>query len=75
MRVSDAAWAAHRARVEALTAALVGSSGAVRLKKSTSNLFRPRQEIERTELDVTDLDHIIGIDTDARVAEVEGMTT
>ena len=74
MMVADAAWAAHRARVEALTDALVGSSAAVRLKKSTSNLFRPRQEIERTELDVTDLDHVIGIDTDAGIAEVEGMT-
>ncbi|RFF29206.1 FAD-binding protein [Wenzhouxiangella sediminis] len=66
---------AHRRRTEALSKALTGSRGPVRLRKRTSNLFRPREEIERTQLDVASLDHVIEIDPDARVAEVEGMTT
>ncbi len=69
------AWAAHRARVDAVAESLSTSSGPVRLKKRTSNLFRPREEARRTELDVTDLNHVIDIDTAAGVAEVEGMTT
>lgn len=73
--MSDAAWSAHRARVEALAGVLADSVGPVRLRKRTSNLFRPREDVERTELDVTSLNHVIEIDPDAGVAEVEGMTT
>jgi len=73
--VSKPAWAAHRERVNALGAELTDSSGPVRLRKRTSNLFRPREESERTELDVTDLSNVIEIDAEARMAEVEGMTT
>jgi len=58
-----------------MAAALAESSGPVRLRKATSNLFRPRVVAERTELDATSLNHVIQIDADARVAEVEGMTT
>jgi FAD/FMN-containing dehydrogenase len=72
--VSEAAWQAHRDRVEALSRALVDSSGPVRLRKRTSNLFRPREAVERTELDVTGLNHVLEIDAEAAVAEVEGMT-
>ncbi len=68
-------WAAHHARVETLARALADSRGAVRLRKQTSNLFRPREANERTELDVTCFNHVIEIDADAGVAEVEGMTT
>lgn len=68
-------WSDHRARVEALSAALASSSGQVRLKKPTSNLFRPRENAGRTELDVASLNHLIEIDTQARFAEVEGMMT
>lgn len=75
--MNDAAepWAAHRARVETLPQALADSRGPVRLRKRTSNLFRPREAIERTELDVTSLNHIIEVDAVAQVAEVEGMTS
>lgn len=66
---------AHRGRVEALARSLADSAGPVRLCKSTSNLFRPRADAERTELDVASLDHVIGIDVQSREAEVEGMTT
>lgn len=73
--MSEADWQAHRRRVAALSASLTDSTGPVRLRKRTSNLFRPREEAERTELDVTSLDHVIAIDAKAGVAEVEGMIT
>jgi len=73
--MSKAAWDAHRARVEAMAAALAESDGPVRLRKPTSNLFRPREATRRTEIDVTSLNHVIEVDTEACVAEVEGMTT
>ena len=71
----NAAWSAHRARVDELASALAESTGPVRLRKPTSNLFRPREDADRTELDVASLNHVIEIDTAAREAEVEGMTT
>ena len=67
-------WSAHRARVEALGRALADSRGRVRLRKRTSNLFRPREAKERIELDVTAFNHVIEVDAAAGVAEVEGMT-
>jgi FAD/FMN-containing dehydrogenase len=67
--------AEHRRRVERLAMALRSSSGPVRLRKHTSNLFRPRQEADRVLIDGTTLDHVIAIDRAARTAEVEGMTT
>jgi len=73
--MSETAWQAHRHRVDSLSRALKESSGPVRLRKQTSNLFRPREEVGRTELDVASLDHVIAIDTRSRLAEVEGMTT
>ncbi|TVQ46849.1 MAG: FAD-binding oxidoreductase, partial [Gammaproteobacteria bacterium] len=47
----------------------------VRLRKRTSNLFRPREDDSRVHLDATALGHVIEVDADARIAEVEGMTT
>lgn len=73
--MSEAAWQEHRRRVAALSDSLTGSTGPVRLRKSTSNLFRPRQALERTELDVRSLNHVIAIDAEAGTAEVEGMIT
>ncbi len=73
--MSSAAWSSHRARVAALADALAASSGPVRLRKRTSNLFRPREGAERTELDVTSLNHVLEIDVEGGAAEVEGMTT
>ncbi|NBB92800.1 MAG: FAD-binding protein [Gammaproteobacteria bacterium] len=72
--MTEAAWQRHRRRVAELSRGLTGSRGAVRLRKRTSNLFRPREDVERTELDVTALDHVIEIDEEARFADVEGMT-
>ncbi len=73
--MTESAWNAHRQRVQALSDALVQSTGPVRLKKRTSNLFRPRQALGHTELDVGTLNHVIEIDAEAGVAEVEGMMT
>jgi FAD/FMN-containing dehydrogenase len=67
--------AEHRRRVEQLAAALRSSTGPVRLRKRTSNLFRPRQDSRRALVDGTTLGHVIAIDRAARKAEVEGMTT
>jgi len=66
---------AHRALVEAMAAALAESDGPVRLRKPTSNLFRPREDARRTEIDVASLNHVIEIDAGACAAEVEGMMT
>ena len=65
----------HCERVERLAAALRGSTGPVRLRKRTSNLFRPRLPVDRVQLDATGLGHVIAIDADARLAQAEGMTT
>ncbi|MDZ7790958.1 MAG: FAD-binding oxidoreductase [Xanthomonadales bacterium] len=73
--MAESAWNAHRRRVEALSSALTHSRGPVRLKKRTSNLFRPREDADRTEIDVKTLNHVLEIDKAAGVAEVEGMTT
>ncbi len=73
--MSESDWTAHQTRVEALTRALAQTTGPVRLKKSTSNLFRQRAPSDRTELDVTGLNHVIEIDSQAKTVDVEGMTT
>ncbi len=73
--MTESAWKLHRKRVDGLARTLTDSDGPVRLKKRTSNLFRPRADGERTELDVTSLNNVIEIDARAGVAEVEGMTT
>jgi FAD/FMN-containing dehydrogenase len=47
----------------------------VRLAKPTSNLFRARQRSSSAALDVRALDGVIGVDPNARTADVQGMTT
>lgn len=73
--MSEQAREQHRRRVAALAGQLARSSGPVRLAKPTSNLFRPREDESRCRLDVSGLDHVIGIDRERQVAEVEGMIT
>src|SRR4051812_39822274 len=46
----------------------------VRLRKRTSNLFRPRAEVATT-LDVTPFEGVLQVDTASRTADVLGMTT
>ena len=73
--MTESAWSAHRARVRNLSQQLAGSSGPVRLRKPTSNLFRQRADEGRTELDAGGLNRVIEIDPDRQIAEVEGMIT
>jgi FAD/FMN-containing dehydrogenase len=68
-------YAAYDARVERLRRDLLAlpPDVPVRLRKRTSNLFRPRQAAYT--LDADGFDGVLGIDTDARTADVLGMTT
>jgi FAD/FMN-containing dehydrogenase len=52
------------------------TSGArLELRKSTSNLFRAREPRSVARLDVRRFTHVLGVDHERMVAEVEGMTT
>jgi FAD/FMN-containing dehydrogenase len=52
------------------------SSGApIGLRKTTSNLFRRRERTATNKLDVRSFDHVLRVDPQRRIAEVEGMTT
>lgn len=70
-------WAAHRRTVDALTRAFaaIPKGRRIRLAKKTSNLFRSRTSTDRVSLDVTDLTHVIAVDTDNHTADVQGMCT
>lgn len=65
----------HRRAVDALVASYhaIPAGTTVRLAKRTSNLFRPRDAAAGPGLDVSGLDGVISIDTDARTADVQGM--
>ena len=62
---------------EALAQSLRASNraGSLALEKTTSNLFRQRVPEQRHKLDVRHFNQVIHVDANARVAEVEGMTT
>lgn len=47
----------------------------VRLAKRTSNLFRPRTATTAPGLDTSGLTGVVGVDPDARTADVQGMCT
>jgi FAD/FMN-containing dehydrogenase len=68
----------HALRCKALQAALGAASAEssrVGLRKSTSNLFRKRDQTDRRRLDVRRCNHVLCVDRQRLVAEVEGMTT
>jgi FAD/FMN-containing dehydrogenase len=76
-RVSEGGgWPAYRARVETLRRQLLDlpAGAPVRLRKRTSNLFRPRSKAVAS-LDADGFEGVIDIDVDARHADVLGMTT
>lgn len=62
-----------QALIEALLAAK--QAGNVALQKSTSNLFRNRQQSNAKRIDVRSFNHVLNIDAVQQIAEVEGMTT
>ena len=47
----------------------------VQLEKSTSNLFRTRQQTASRRVDVRNLDQVLSVDNDRQLVEVEGMCT
>lgn len=51
-----------------------GGEGPVRLGKSTSNLFRDREEAPRRRLDVRAFNHVLQVDAAGGWVDVEGMT-
>ena len=69
--------AAHEAAVARLRASYdaIPPGQTVRLAKKTSNLFRPRAQSDAPGLDVSGLDGVISIDTEAQTADVQGMCT
>jgi FAD/FMN-containing dehydrogenase len=69
--------AGHRAARERLEADYrrIPAGQPVRLAKRTSNLFRPREGLDVPGLDVSELDHVLSVDPERLVAQVQGMTT
>ncbi|GAA4607606.1 FAD-binding oxidoreductase [Actinoallomurus liliacearum] len=67
----------HQTAVERLLASYraIPEGAPVRLAKRTSNLFRFRDEIQAPGLDVSGFDKVLSVDPEARVADVQGMTT
>ena len=70
-------WTEHARAVDHLRAsyAEIPRGAPVRLRKRTSNLFRPRAATHTPGLDVSGLDGVIAIDPVARTADVQGMCT
>ena len=68
---------AHESAVQRLQAsyAAIPTGQTVRLAKSTSNLFRPRDPRSAPGLDVSGLRGVISVDPVARTADVQGMCT
>jgi FAD/FMN-containing dehydrogenase len=68
----------HRERCTALVAGFhaVKTSGiSIGLRKTTSNLFRRREQTARHRLDVRSFNSVLRVDPDRMTADVEGMTT
>jgi FAD/FMN-containing dehydrogenase len=67
----------HAAGVERLLASYraLPPGSPVRLAKRTSNLFRSRAATDAPGLDTSGLTHVIGVDVEARTADVAGMCT
>jgi FAD/FMN-containing dehydrogenase len=73
---TDANQAGYSQRRNRLIRELQASAGHnVGLNKSTSNLFRARADASKRRIDVGDFHHVLHVDADALVADVEGMTT
>ncbi len=77
MTVTVAGATQHQDAVRRLRASYdaITPGAPVRLAKRTSNLFRPRDAIATSGLDVSGLDGVISVDPDARTADVQGMCT
>ncbi|OBA58726.1 FAD-linked oxidase [Mycobacterium sp. 1100029.7] len=71
------ALSAHTSGVDRLMASYrsIPATSAVRLAKPTSNLFRARTKRDARGLDTTGLTSVLGVDPQARTADVAGMCT
>ena len=72
------ALAGHQRRCDKIVAdlAAVRARGSnIALAKSTSNLFRHRDQKRARKIDVRDFNHVLSIDRERMLADVEGMTT
>ncbi|OMC55199.1 FAD-linked oxidase [Mycobacterium sp. IS-836] len=71
------ALSAHTSGVDRLMASYrsIPATSAVRLAKPSSNLFRARTKRDAPGLDTSGLTQVLGIDPDARTADVAGMCT
>jgi FAD/FMN-containing dehydrogenase len=67
----------HQEAVRRLQASYdaIAPGSPVRLAKRTSNLFRPRDAVSTTGLDISGLGGVIRVDAEARTADVQGMCT
>ncbi|HET8600231.1 MAG TPA: FAD-binding oxidoreductase [Segeticoccus sp.] len=70
-------WTEHERAVDRLRASYraIPPGTPVRLRKRTSNLFRPRAATHAPGLDVGGLAGVIAVDAQARTADVQGMCT
>jgi FAD/FMN-containing dehydrogenase len=75
--VPGSALSAHTSGVDRLLASYrsIPPTAAVRLAKPTSNLFRARAKRDTPGLDTSGLTSVIGVDPEARTADVAGMCT
>jgi FAD/FMN-containing dehydrogenase len=65
----------YEQRRQDLIARLHDATGSLKLKKTTSNLFRYRPKGTHGGMDARRLNHVLNVDPKSRTAEVEGMTT
>jgi FAD/FMN-containing dehydrogenase len=65
----------YQQKKQNLSAQLRRSTEAVRLEKTTSNLFRTRDKAGGPKLYVRSLNQVLAVDTENQLVEVEGMTT
>ncbi len=66
---------AYEQKKRELSQQLQSNAGGVRLEKSTSNLFRTREQDVGCKLDVRALNQVLDVDSENQLVEVEGMTT
>ncbi len=63
----------YQHKAEQLTQNLASAQGAIRLEKTTSNLFRNRHPVNQKGLDVKQFTEVTRVDADKQEVEVEGM--
>ncbi|MGO9515974.1 MAG: FAD-binding protein [Candidatus Korobacteraceae bacterium] len=76
MTSSDVAtYQQRRERLIRELAAARAAGASVGLAKTTSNLFRHRQQTGTKRIDVRAFHHVLDVDAERRIADIEGMTT